>query len=383
MKVWDYGVDRTYATPQAAFDACQLANGGAAPAAFTENEYIRGFGVASYGGPGAGEPPLRLIASAGAGAGFGCLPTSTFRLYIDVDPAATVLLNDDQNAACIIGSNIAGTRVNNHVIVDRKLQLQAVGANSSGYGIIINQDRTGGELAYDWIVRCEAVSDLACVVCGSTVNLSLDGPDLHSYLGNCVYCDGSAGTYGVFYGIIKRRNCKLQSQGQTIYLRTGDVVVSGDHNTHRSELSSLIYIWADSAATYGSVLINNNNIYQTKAAAQTCIVFVDFNFTDVQGNGNCYDYDPAGAVASIQGTPYSTLADWQAVTSEDEDSFMADPLLNSDLSLSDNSPARRRGRTIPPLDINGQSRDPSFADCGAVQTTRMYTAADLLVIGHE
>ena len=79
MAIWDYGFGRTYATPQAAFDACQLANGGAVPAAFTENEYIRGYGTASYGGPGAGEPPLRLIASAGPGAGFGCLPTATFR----------------------------------------------------------------------------------------------------------------------------------------------------------------------------------------------------------------------------------------------------------------------------------------------------------------
>jgi hypothetical protein len=121
-------------------------------AAFSEVNSIRGYGAAVFNGYDTDEPVLRLAHSI---TGRGVLPTVVSRLVIDRNGLDAVEFADDQDAGCIVGGAADGTALASHVTIDLPGLHSTQAAN--GRAIIVCPDRTGGQTAYDWIIKCPAI----------------------------------------------------------------------------------------------------------------------------------------------------------------------------------------------------------------------------------
>jgi len=351
MAIYGYGSGKTYATPQAAFDALQAANeSGGAAVPFTETNYVRGYGDAVHPAAAAGEPALRLVHST---SGRGVLPTREFPLVIDPNGVDHVVLEDTEGVGALIGGNAAGSVVASHVRVEVDVR------SAASHGIIINPDRTGGQTAEDWTVTGQVDAALAAVVAGSARHLTVDGV-LNAGAEGAIYNDGSAGTYGVFGGILHLANMVARAAGSIVDLFYDNLHIEAFHNSCES-VGDVFDLHDDGSNWLG--LTWANNIFSTDGKALT----VDAPIHVAYGDGNCFDC--GGDLADLDGTAIADLTAWKAATGQDNHSIEADPLfIDTTLQLSATSPCIQQGRSIPNAGIEGTERALTL-DQGAYQIT--------------
>lgn len=364
MAVYDYGDGRTYATPQEAFDACQAANEvNGVPQAFTEPNYIRGYGRAVFGNAQAGEPVLRLVHSV---SGRGVRPTQGNRLVIDQNPGDQVEFADSEGAGCIVGGAADGTELASHVTVDLPALHSLQG--EMGAGVIVCPDRTGGETAVDWVIRnCRIHALDYGIVLGSLRSGRIEAVEFLGYGGTAlVYADGSEGDYGALQGHLVLLNCTARAEGPVLDL-------SGDFSLTLMQCS--VYSAEDhvlrlSPEGGGMDLIVANSILVTSAEERACLSLAGTDWRVLYSDGNCYFSPGLGAGVLEQDGEILSLPEFQARYGQDANSLSADPRMldpaNGDFRLHEMSPCRMRGRTAPPAGLEGNERAISI-DIGAYQ----------------
>jgi hypothetical protein len=363
MAIYDYGADRTYPNPQAAFDACQAANeSGGVPQEFTETNYIRGCGAAAYPGFASGEPVLRLVHST---TGRGVKPTQGNRLIIDRDGADPVDFADDQDAGCLVGGASDGTSLASHVTVDGIALHSSLTA--TGRGLVVCPDRTGGEFARDWVIRNLAVyASQHGIVLGNLRSALLSAVRFLGFAGGAgVYADGSGGTYGAFSGGLLLSNCLGRAEGSLVRLQGLNPAAV---LLHCSLYAGGPVLELDDDGTSDTLdLVMLNTILHSAGNSGACL---SSDFAELRlplGNGNCY-YAPA-ASGVLAGSPLN-FDEFRSRFGQDRYSLNADPKLAApaagDFTLAPDSPCRMRGRAAATAGIEGNERALSI-DMGAYQ----------------
>lgn len=145
------------------------------------------------------------------------------------------------------------------------------------------------------------------------------------------------------------------------------------------------------SATATSVFYIRNNTFVSPSTTQSLVYFNtsvgNFHFVNNIFSGGLYqiyhqgtatintatnNIYTIGAKWVYNGFIYNNLAAWQTITSKDSNSIQADPLLNSDYSVSSNSPAIGTGllwwTNARPSDIVGAPLPDFGIDIGAVQS---------------
>jgi hypothetical protein len=366
MAIYDYGAGRTYATPQAAFDACQAANeSNGVPQDFTETHYIRGYGGATYQGFASGEPVLRLVHST---TGRGVKPTPDHRLAIDRNGTDPVDFADDQEAGCLVGGKADGTSLASYVTVDG-INLHS-SLTAAGRGLVVCPDRTGGEFARDWVIQNLSVyAAQHGIVLGNLRSALLSAVRLLGFAGGAgVYADGSSGTYGAFSGGLLLSNCIGRSEGKLVLLKGLNLAAALLHCSFYA-VSHVLEL-DDDGASASLDLIQLNSIFHTAGDSSYCLSTDFAELRLLLGNGNCY-YAPnaSGNLVSLAGSPLN-FDEFRARFGQDRHSLNTDPKLMApaagDFTLAPDSPCRMRGRAAAAAGIEGNERALSV-DIGAYQ----------------
>jgi len=360
MAIWDYGSGKTYATPQAAFDACQLANGGAAPETFTETEYIRGYGDAVYNGSGAGEPVLRLYTEEMGGV----LPTLRFPLVLDRDGLSLIDFVDDQDAGALVGSSSIGTVSTSNVLIDGP-NLHST-ATATGKALIVNP--IPYNLVQNWKIKNSDLYaslnslDVSLLIGLHLANVRLPGQNS----GGAIW--SNIDSVIPFYGKLTMLNCMIRALGPCLRIGVQHLALAAYHCAFWSE-DDVLYL-RDDGSSYWHSLTLLNSILQTIGDGKNilnCIPGPDL-FPGLL-NANCYHFPgAASALSNLAGG--DTLANWQTLFGQDGESLNLDPQMTDaqggDFTLQQNSPCRMRGRTATAAGIEGNERALSV-DIGAYQ----------------
>jgi hypothetical protein len=364
MAVYSYGSGETYATPQAAFDACQAANeSGGAAAAFTEANYIRAGVAAVHENAAVGEPVLRLAHSV---SGRGVLPTQAFPLVIDEAAGVDAILADTNGSNVIVGSAADGSAAASHVIIDGP---QLISESASG----ILTRAASGAVARDWrVIGTIIEAAVHGISFGDLAGMLLDAAKIivHGADGAAVHQDQA--DLGLFYGMLALRNCPMISGGYGVQLAGGDAEATENrasiisiHNSIYSRLEALKVV--QPCGDYADLTLLNTILQATDDAAYAMLL--DYlNEPRLQlGEANVF-WGPAG-VASINATIH-TLATLRSQFGGDAYSLNIDPSYSNpsagDLTLLSTSRALLRGRAAAPLGYAGGDRAVSI-DPGAYQ----------------
>jgi len=367
MAIYSYGSGQPYATPQAAFDACQAANeSGGVPQNFTETNAIRGYGDAAFGAAGTGLPVLRLCHST---TGRGVLPTQANRLVLDRNGRDRVEFSDTENMACIVGGSDDGTVATSHVTIDLP------GLHSSqaatGKAVIVNPGyMTGYVAAFDWDLKNGDIHAAQfSLVIGGLLGLRLSNVRfLGLNSGACLFAD-DGGIYGSYQGPLTMLNCVGRAEGKIIDLVSNSPALSLLHCSLYSPTETLIRLLNGGGIASPLIL---NSILHTDGAGKYLIStdFPDTLFQVAASNGNCFWYPGAGShLLDFAGTPID-LADWKDLWGQDAHSLNLDPQLTDpaagDFGLQVSSPCRMRGRAAVNAGLEGNERALSI-DIGAYQ----------------
>jgi hypothetical protein len=316
---------------------------------FSASNIIRGVGSATYLGASAGEPVLRLCHSVG---GRGVSPTAAYPLTLDVNGPDQVAWVDDQNGGCLINGAADGAELASHVRV-RGLTLRSL-ASTVGAGIIICQDRTGGESCSDWAVDdCVIEASAAGVIAGCCAHLALVDTVIKGNPSSAgIYADGASGTYGALAGALSLSNTAIKALGPALSIR-------GDIHCHMAHcaLSSFgqVVVLNQGAAGQISMDLDNSILYTSGAAVE--VLATDLaDLIVMAADANCY-YNDGSDLADLDGTALADLAALQDRFGQDAHSSFEDPLFADDsLTLDAGSPCLLTGRAAVNSGIEGQER---------------------------
>jgi len=351
MAIYDYGVGRTYATPQAAFDACQVANeSGGAAVPFIETNYVRGYGDAVFPAAAVGEPVLRLVHSA---TGRGVEPTRAFPLVIDGNGTDEITLEDTEGVGAIVGGKSDGTVLTSFVRIEVDVR------SAASHTIIVNPAAAGGQECEDWTVNGDMDAALAAIVVGGLRNLRVGGK-LTAGTNGCIYNDGGDGIYGIFKGVLLLANSVLRAAGSAVNIYFCNLLIEMFHNS--AETVGDILTLTDEASDF-IALTACNNIFDSDGK----FVTIDADLHVPYSDGNCFNL--GGALADLNGTAIADLAAWRTETGQDPHSIEADPLFSdTSLQIPTTSPCVQQGRAIPNAGVEGTERSLTL-DQGAYQVT--------------
>jgi len=301
--VWDYGPDRTYSTPQAAFDALLLQEG-AAP--FTETHYIRGW-WGEYGqGPSGFSLHLTTVA-----------PNRTFPLVVDAAPGGEVVMNGEAGDAVLVGEGV------DHVAIS-SLRL-----SNAYFGIVPADPNVGGALTKDWTVNDCVIDQSRGVLSVGISTINTDRLRVRETM-----VDGIAQTaVGGVEGLASDYSCRAEVSGCLLaatyqalmsecdmdWILAGNTVVS----------RRLVRHIGTRPLTITAML---NNVFRGIMANRYALDLPDLlpdSLRVGRSDGNVFYPATAGNMAYVGGTAMDLPA-WQDMTGEDKRSVEADPMLDAD-----------------------------------------------------
>jgi hypothetical protein len=362
MAEYDYGDGRTYATPQAAFDALQAANEAVGvPQAFTATNYVRGYGTAQFQAFAATEPVLRLVNSS---TGRGVLPSARYPLVLDLDEDAAITFRDTEIVGALVNGDSSGQNLASHVRVSGLKILSVDGA--AGLGIVLCEDRTGAETCCDWSLEdCEIAGMTANIVAGCLLGLRLTNVILTGpATSGAVFADGSAGAYGPFTGVLAAGNLIAHAAGPAISLLSDGALIQLLCASLQSTGAEAVVLNDDGAATWAALTLVNSIL---QGATGEEAISSDYADLAVMGSdGNCY-HGPGG-LADVGGVAIADLSAWRTWFGQDAHSQEADPLfVDERLTLASDSPCLLVGSAATAAGLEGNSRSYAI-DQGARQS---------------
>ena len=124
-----------------------------------------------------------------------------------------------------------------------------------------------------------------------------------------------------------------------------------------------------------STVVCKNNIFYNWNTADGGFCAIDMNWpnssSNITSDNNCFYHATDADIAAVDST-YYTLAEWQSASSQDANSFVADPLMtdpaNGDFTLQPGSPCRERGTNVAlTADYDGSYVPQGLVDIGAYE----------------
>jgi len=331
-----------------------------------------------------------------------------FRYHNNTSFGAIHLLNADNNSITNIiaeDNKGPGIMLNNstyNTISDsqflRNLRLFGGGTrfeNGSNNNSLLNNIITGvGLTGGNGMSFC---GDSVCNSVGNNNNL-VSGNVISNVYDSCMYFDtnndnntvekntchnvlresSSAGGNGFHFSLgadnnVVRNNLLYNLQRHGISFRDGNVSQGYINNNNNEIYNNTIYNVGYGGGGFGvsgnGIDIqgtNSNNIVKNNivVTASTAALNIDPGSisTTISDYNLLYNVNGSGKVGKFNGTTYTTLAAFQAVSGQDSHSISADPLFmnaaGGDFSLADNSPAINRGINILSFttDLSGRTR---------------------------
>ncbi len=353
--VWDYGHNRTYSHPQAAYDALLAWQGGTV---FTEIHYIRGW-TGTYADAGSGWV-LNMSPAVN--------PLTEFKLICDVEDGETVTFATPT-------SGVYDADVNNVIWDGIKVTQTGAAFDEKAFHL--------GEVIA-WLKNIEVTGDvqLGFLLVGGndariimTDSTFLTDPALSYPV--VTNHDGASSVHGGHFSFIGNRFYAKGDDGgdnnAAVHGFGGSRAFTVVNNTLKSGQCSALMI-GNQSGNHSASLILLNNILQTGGADQWCLHYSLSPSARqnpiIMSDGNCYHPATAGRIVRIYDAGQETwdLDKWRTVTEGDQNSIEADPLLDSGLKPQAGSPCLAGGLCMDANGLDGGKRAKTI-DIGAHQST--------------